>query len=88
MRDSCGLRYHHGDPVRCLLPPPDVVGVTDSVGCVVDADMVERITAGTRAALDAAAYERAWAAGRLLPLEEAVAEALAVAEEVLTKGKG
>jgi hypothetical protein len=48
---------------------------------------VERIAAETRAALEAAAYERAWATGRLLPLEEAVAEALAVAEEVLTEAK-
>ena len=36
----------------------------------------ERITADTRAALEPAAFERAWATGRPLPLEEAVAEAL------------
>ena len=31
------------------------------------------------AALGDAAFERAWAAGRALPLEEAIAEAVAVA---------
>ena len=46
---------------------------------------MERITADTRAALEPAAFERAWETGRLLPLDEAVAEALAVADEVLTQ---
>jgi predicted ATPase len=44
---------------------------------------VERIAAETHAALEPAAYERAWSAGRLVQLEEAVAEALAVANEVV-----
>jgi len=48
----------------------------------------ERITAETRAALEPAAFERAWETGRLVPLEEAVAEALAVAGEVLTEVMG
>jgi len=43
----------------------------------------ERITVETRAALEPAAFARAWESGRLVPLEEAVAEALAVADEVL-----
>ena len=47
----------------------------------------ERITADTRAALEPAAFERAWETGRLLPLDEAVAEALAVANEVQTQMK-
>jgi tetratricopeptide (TPR) repeat protein len=58
------------------------------VGWIFNAHHVERITAGTRAALDAAAYERAWATGRALPLEEAVAEALAIADEVVVGAKG
>jgi predicted ATPase/class 3 adenylate cyclase len=49
---------------------------------------VARVAADTRAALEPAAYERAWEMGRLIPLEEAVAEALAVANEVLTEAKG
>jgi hypothetical protein len=49
--------------------------------------MHERITAEARAALEPAAFERAWEAGRLLPLEEAVAEALVIAEDVLTEAK-
>jgi hypothetical protein len=38
--------------------------------------------------LEPAAYKRGWSAGRLLRLEEAVAEALAVADEVLTQANG
>ena len=44
----------------------------------------ERITAEIRAACRVAAFERAWAAGRALPLEEAVTEALAIADEAAT----
>jgi non-specific serine/threonine protein kinase len=39
----------------------------------------ERITADTRSALETEAFAQAWAAGRLLTLEEAVSEALALA---------
>jgi non-specific serine/threonine protein kinase len=48
----------------------------------------ERITADTRAALEAAAFEEAWTAGRVLTVEEAVAEALAIADLVVTEAKG
>jgi hypothetical protein len=41
----------------------------------------ERIMAETRAALPAAAFAQAWAAGGALPLEEAIVEALAIADE-------
>jgi hypothetical protein len=44
----------------------------------------ERITADTRAALPADIFARAWSAGRALTMEEAVAEALTVADEVVT----
>ena len=44
----------------------------------------ERITADTRAALPPAAFEQAWAAGRAVPLEEAITEALTIADEVTT----
>src|SRR5215203_6769811 len=47
----------------------------------------ERITANTRAALDVADFEAAWSAGRMLTLEEAVAEALAIADVVVTEAK-
>ena len=36
----------------------------------------------TRAALPTAAFEQAWAAGRAVPLEEAITEALTIADEV------
>jgi tetratricopeptide (TPR) repeat protein len=45
----------------------------------------ERITADTRAALKAADLAEAWSAGRLLTLEEAVDEALAITAEVVTE---
>jgi hypothetical protein len=48
----------------------------------------ERITAETRAALEPAALQQAWSAGRVLPLEEAVAEALTVADEVASSEDG
>jgi hypothetical protein len=42
----------------------------------------ERITAETRAALPTVEFDRAWAAGRALPLDEAITEARAIADEV------
>jgi predicted ATPase/class 3 adenylate cyclase len=48
----------------------------------------ERITSDTRAALEAADFEEAWSAGRVLTLQEAVAEALAIADVVVTEAKG
>jgi hypothetical protein len=45
----------------------------------------ERITADTRAALEAADFERARSAGRMLTLEEAVAGALTLADEFATE---
>jgi hypothetical protein len=47
----------------------------------------ERITADTRAAMEVADFERAWSVGRVLSLEEAVAEALEIADVVLTEAK-
>ena len=48
----------------------------------------ERITAETRAALEPAAFARAWLAGGALPLEEAVTEAVTIANEVITSPDG
>jgi predicted ATPase/class 3 adenylate cyclase len=48
----------------------------------------DRILADAHAALEAPAFERAWAAGHRLSLEEVVGEALTVANEVLAQGKG
>jgi len=48
----------------------------------------ERILADAHAALEAPAFAQIWAAGHRLSLEEAVGEALAVANEVLTQVKG
>ena len=48
----------------------------------------ERITAETRAALEPAAFERARSTGAALSLEEAVAEAATLANEVTTSADG
>jgi hypothetical protein len=58
------------------------------LGQIHNVQHASRITAQTRAALDAAACKRAWSVGRMVPLEDAVAEALAIADEVLTGVKG
>jgi hypothetical protein len=48
----------------------------------------ERLTSETRAALPAADFEQAWAAGRTIPLEEAITETLTIADEVTTNADG
>jgi hypothetical protein len=45
----------------------------------------ERTVAAVRAALDAVAFVAAWAAGRALPLEQAIAEALGAADRVISR---
>jgi predicted ATPase/DNA-binding XRE family transcriptional regulator len=57
------------------------------VGHVHGVHHAERIRTEVRAVLEATAFERAWVAGRALPLDGAVAEALAVANEVVTGAK-
>jgi hypothetical protein len=47
-----------------------------------------RVAADTPAARAPDAHDRAWSVGRLVPLVEAVVEALAAADEVLTEAKG
>jgi predicted ATPase/class 3 adenylate cyclase len=47
----------------------------------------ERITVDTRAALEDVDFERAWSVGQALSLEEAVAEALAIADVAVTEAK-
>jgi predicted ATPase/transcriptional regulator with XRE-family HTH domain len=42
----------------------------------------ETIAKDTHAALEAATFEQAWLAGRMAPLEEAITEALSIAEEI------
>jgi DNA-binding CsgD family transcriptional regulator len=56
-------------------------GLRETVGAPVAADdreLYERDVAAVRAALDETAFAAAWAAGRALSIEEAVAEAMAV----------
>jgi hypothetical protein len=48
---------------------------------VLDQPRHERIVAAARDALGAQEFERTWARGRALSLEQAIAEALAVAGE-------
>jgi predicted ATPase/DNA-binding XRE family transcriptional regulator len=48
----------------------------------------ERITADVRAAMQIAAFEEAWSAGRALPREETITEALALAADAATDMDG
>ena len=48
----------------------------------------EHLIADTRAALEPAAFERAWLAGRAVPLEEAITEALTIADETANSADG
>src|SRR5215217_3459708 len=47
----------------------------------------ERITADTRAALEGTDFDRAWSVGQALSLEDAVAEALAIADAAVTEAR-
>jgi tetratricopeptide (TPR) repeat protein len=49
---------------------------------------VEHINATIRAGLETAEFERAWVEGHRMSLEDAVAEALAIADGLLTEAKG
>jgi hypothetical protein len=67
-----------------LLGAVEAARETLGMGRIVQKHHGERITADTRAALEAADFERAWSGGRVLTVEEAVAEALGIVDEVAT----
>jgi hypothetical protein len=79
-----------GQPARAarLLGAVEAAREARGMGRVTQKHHGERITADTRAALETTDFERAWSAGQTLSLEEAVAEALSIADVVMTQPKG
>jgi tetratricopeptide (TPR) repeat protein len=67
-----------------------VEAARDTLGLALihNANHAARVATDIHVALEPAVYERAREMGRMVPLEEAVAEALAIADEVLTEAKG
>jgi predicted ATPase/class 3 adenylate cyclase len=76
------LALHQADQAARLLGAVEAARERAGIVHIVGSIHVERMRLDVRAALEPAAFERAWSAGRELMLEEAVAEALAVADEV------
>jgi hypothetical protein len=90
MAGLAGVSLAHGQAARAARLLGAIGTARDAVGMKrVDGWLyAERITADTRAALEPAAFERAWSTGRALPLEEAISEARTIAEEVGTSADG
>lgn len=84
-----GVALIHGQATRAARLLGAVEAARDSLGIQRVADWLhaERVIADTRGALPASTFEQAWAIGRALPLEEAITEALAIADEVVTGAK-
>jgi predicted ATPase len=82
------LALNQAERAARLLGAVEAAQDVHGVGRINNAHHVERITADTSAALQEAAYERAWVAGHRMSLEDAVAEALAIADGLLTEAKG
>jgi hypothetical protein len=81
-----GVALIHGPATRAARLLGAVEAGRDSLGIPRVANWLhaERITADTRGALPTELFEQARAAGRTLSLDEAVTEALAIADEVVT----
>jgi non-specific serine/threonine protein kinase len=81
MAGMAGVALARGEAARAAQLLGAVEVARDSVGMrrMLNWLHAERITAGTRAALPSAAFEQAWTSGRLLTLEEALGDALALA---------
>ncbi|MGH2616339.1 MAG: ATP-binding protein, partial [Thermomicrobiales bacterium] len=85
-----GVALAYAQAVRAARLLGAVEAARESVGLkrIDNALHVERITADTRTVLEAAEFEPAWSAGRALPLEEAVSEALTLVDEVTAGADG
>ena len=90
MAGLAGVKLAVGQAVEAARLLGAIEAARDAVGIIrMDSWLhAERVTAEIRAALEPAAFERAWSAGRILPLDEAVAEALAITDVVVTEAKG
>ena len=83
-----GLAGGQAERAARLLGAVEAVRASMGITRIYNWPHVERIAADTRAALDAAAFAQTWSAGQMLTLEEAIAEALAVADEVAPSAAG
>jgi non-specific serine/threonine protein kinase len=91
LEDVAGVALAHGNPVQAAHLFGAAEGLRATIGArllAFDRARYERTVTAVRAALDAAAFVAAWAAGRALPLEQAIAEALAVADGARYGGLG
>ncbi|HEU5103410.1 MAG TPA: BTAD domain-containing putative transcriptional regulator [Roseiflexaceae bacterium] len=91
LEDVAGVALAQGDPLQAVRLLGAAEGLRATIGAQLltfDRARYERIVAAVRAALEAAAFAAAWAAGRALPLEQAIAEALAVADEATNRTVG
>jgi predicted ATPase/DNA-binding XRE family transcriptional regulator len=77
-----GVALAHGQAGRSARLLGAVEAARKSVGMKYLTWHSDRIRAQTRAALPAAAFEEAWSAGGAMPLEEAITEALVLADEL------
>ncbi len=86
---SAVARHWEARPVRAARLLGAAAALREAIGVVpppFDHARHDRVETAVRAALGETTFRVAWAAGRALPLEEAVAEALALAAEPLTPG--
>ena len=72
-----------GWPPIAIVKPPCILGAPL---CPDDHAAYQHNAAAARAQLEEAAFAAVWADGRALPIEQAVAEALRVADEVMVQG--
>ncbi|HEU5424912.1 MAG TPA: tetratricopeptide repeat protein, partial [Nitrolancea sp.] len=80
---SVGLDHDHATRATHLLGAAEAVREAAGLGMTEpDRAEYERLAAKARQALGAGAWSTAWAAGRAMPREEAVAAALALADEL------
>jgi hypothetical protein len=84
MAGLAGLALARGQKERSahLLGAIDTTRVSVGIRRISHWLQVERISSDTRATLEPSDFEQAWSAGRTVSLEEAITEALAIADEV------
>jgi ATP/maltotriose-dependent transcriptional regulator MalT len=88
LEDVAGVAMVQGDPLHSALLMGAAEGLRTAIGArllAFDRVRYERTVAAVRAALDTVAFAAAWAAGQALPLEQAIAEALGVADRVTSR---
>jgi predicted ATPase/DNA-binding SARP family transcriptional activator len=91
LEDIAGVAIAHGAPEHAAR----LLGAAEGLRAIIGARLLafdraryERTVAAASAALEAAAFAAAWAAGRGLPLEQAIAEALGVADGATNRTAG